>query len=93
MPYNSSATPRFCWKPIALAILALVLSPLVGSVGFPSANAGDKPVEGVRSVHFEFGTQTKGPDENSKIVLRGSDARYQCLVTGVDSEGYKIDIT
>ena len=93
MPYNSSATPCFCWKPIALAILVLVLSPLVGSVEFPSANAGEKPVESVRSVHFEFGTQTKGPDENSKIVLRGSDARYQCLVTGVDSEGYKIDIT
>jgi len=71
----------------------LVALLLVGSIGIPSANADEKPAEGVRSVHFEFGTQTKGSDENSKIVLRGSDARYQCLVTGIDSEGYKIDIT
>ncbi|MEI7457832.1 MAG: DUF1549 and DUF1553 domain-containing protein [Pirellula sp.] len=93
MPCKSSANRCFCWKSIALATLVLVLLPLVGSVGFPSAYADEKPAEGVRSVHFEFGTQTKGPDENSKIVLRGSDARYQCLVTGVDAEGYKIDIT
>ncbi len=93
MPYKSYANRFRCWKSIALTTLVLVLLLLVGSVGFPSANADEKPVDGVRSVQFEFGTQTKGPDENSKIVLRGSDARYQCLVTGVDAEGYKIDIT
>jgi len=93
MPYKSSANSCFCRERTLLAILMLVALLLVGSIGIPSANADEKPAEGVRSVHFEFGTQTKGSDENSKIVLRGSDARYQCLVTGIDSEGYKIDIT
>ncbi|MFY8202131.1 MAG: DUF1549 domain-containing protein [Pirellula staleyi] len=100
MPYKSSANSCFCRERTLLANLALAALLLACSIGIPSANADEKPAEGdekpakgVRSVHFEFGTHAKGSDENSKIVLRGSDARYQCLVTGVDSEGYEIDIT
>lgn len=93
MPYKSSANSCFCWERTPLAILMLVALLPVCSIGIPYANADEKPAEGMSSVHFEFGTQIKGSDEHSKIVLRGSDARYQCLVTGVDSAGYKIDIT
>ncbi len=100
MPYKSSANSCFCRERTLLANLVLAALLLACSIGIPSANADEKPAEGdekpakgVRSVHFEFGTHAKGSDENSKIVLRGSDARYQCLVTGVDSEGYEIDIT
>jgi hypothetical protein len=40
---------------------------------------------GIQSISFE--------NVASKILMRGSDARYQCLITGADQNGYELDVT
>ena len=72
------------------SILGLLISVVSLSHCRPTF-AEEKVLDRIRSVAFE--AQGNAPGDTSKIALVGSDARYQCLVTGVDSEGYKIDVT
>jgi hypothetical protein len=47
----------------------------------------------IQSITFDLQANKGETGENSKFVLRGSDARYQCIVTGLDSQGFKVDLT
>jgi Protein of unknown function (DUF1553)/Protein of unknown function (DUF1549) len=65
--------------------LALVASAAQGNAEESHGSVSNLRIESSASLLKEV--------EKSKIIFRGSDARYQCLVTGNDANGNEIDLT
>ena len=66
--------------PIADAPVADAAQPATA----PSTTAG------MQSIRFE--SQQLPSDQPAKLLLRGSDARHQVLLTGIDREGFHVDL-
>jgi hypothetical protein len=45
----------------------------------------------LQSIHVDRDEQKDAP--KSSVLLRGSDARHQLLVTGIDAQGFQVDVT
>ncbi len=53
---------------------------------------GADPIS-IRTIRMDGGATLVKTNEVLKVMLRGSDARYQCLVTGTVQNGLEIDLT
>ncbi len=48
---------------------------------------------GIRTIRIDRGQSVSEVGEIPKVVFRGSDVRYQCLITGTDTNGLELDLT
>ncbi|MEQ1824464.1 MAG: DUF1549 and DUF1553 domain-containing protein [Pirellula sp.] len=76
---------------LPLALVCLVLFP----IGPISRSTAAEPANrtSVQSIGFEVNGSVPSSNTPRKVLLRGSDARFQSLLTGLDSNGYKLDLT
>ncbi|MCY2985331.1 MAG: DUF1549 and DUF1553 domain-containing protein [Planctomycetota bacterium] len=72
-------------KWLSFSLLALIACAAQGN-----AEESNIPVSNLR---IESSASLLKEIEKNKILFRGSDARYQCLVTGNDANGNEIDLT
>ncbi len=73
-----------------LTIVHWLLASLYVSASLTADEAAPVPV---RTIRMDGGSTLVRTNEVLRVTLRGSDARYQCLVTGTVQGGLEIDLT